>query len=627
MLWTYLAVSLVSIYLHNITMARFNNLLQISLTQDGHPSDISPQPLTYTSAQLREIFGSMKRCVPNYTALRTIKSLKINKRRIRFQKHQRHSQKRANLSNLATLPHEPQQPILSSKFLCFGMVNARSMSSIDLIMELVLREDLDFIVITETWLKHDDDLWLHTQGLSDLGYCCDSVQRLDRRGGGLLLMYKKSLAVKRIQGYKFRFSEHALWNISVANMQINCLAVYHPPSTTIPNSMFIDCFLDDVEPLISRKSNVFIIGDFNIHANDITDDDAIFLKEAMLSLGFDQHVTSPTHIAGNTIDLIFTESYSKLKVQNCVTIDFVSDHRMVICQSKINKISVPKEIVSSRKLLPDGLSTLTTDYDDHDILCAKDLMSAVTEYHLHLSQLRDKIMPSVERKISVRRKTPWFNVYIHNQKKVVRNRERSWLKYGEQHQWEAYKRERNRLKNLINFSKRSITSANVSKAWGNIKNLYSVLNSITESKQENPLPPNTSDEDLCEEFAVYFLDKILNIRKLFDGIPPLDPPLSGVPTLRKFSVLTANEVKAIINSMKKKSSELDPLPTHIIKSNLDTFLPAITKIVNLSLNTGSFDITWKHAIVKPLLKKKGLELIHKNYRPVSNLQFLSKIVE
>ena len=35
----------------------------------------------------------------------------------------------------------------------------------------------------------------------------------------------------------------------------------------------------------------------------------------------------------------------------------------------------------------------------------------------------------------------------------------------------------------------------------------------------------------------------------------------------------------------------------------------------------------KHAVVKPLLKKLDLELINKNYRPVSNLSFLSKLIE
>ena len=42
---------------------------------------------------------------------------------------------------------------------------------------------------------------------------------------------------------------------------------------------------------------------------------------------------------------------------------------------------------------------------------------------------------------------------------------------------------------------------------------------------------------------------------------------------------------------------------------------------------GEFCEEWKTAIVKPLLKKPGLDLINKNYRPISNLPFISKLVE
>ena len=56
-------------------------------------------------------------------------------------------------------------------------------------------------------------------------------------------------------------------------------------------------------------------------------------------------------------------------------------------------------------------------------------------------------------------------------------------------------------------------------------------------------------------------------------------------------------------------------------------LGVITKIVNISLTTGAFSQSWKTAVICPLLKKAGLELILRNYRPVSNLCFLSKVVE
>ena len=56
-------------------------------------------------------------------------------------------------------------------------------------------------------------------------------------------------------------------------------------------------------------------------------------------------------------------------------------------------------------------------------------------------------------------------------------------------------------------------------------------------------------------------------------------------------------------------------------------LPAITKIINLSLTSGQFAEEWKCALINPLLKKLGLDLLFSNYRPVSNLQYISKLTE
>lgn len=73
---------------------------------------------------------------------------------------------------------------------------------------------------------------------------------------------------------------------------------------------------------------------------------------------------------------------------------------------------------------------------------------------------------------------------------------------------------------------------------------------------------------------------------------------------------------------------MDPLPTNLVCNLLPTLSPIITDIVNAALNSGCFPSTLKSAIVKPLLKKPGLDReVLKNYRPVSNLSFVSKVIE
>ena len=76
-----------------------------------------------------------------------------------------------------------------------------------------------------------------------------------------------------------------------------------------------------------------------------------------------------------------------------------------------------------------------------------------------------------------------------------------------------------------------------------------------------------------------------------------------------------------------KSCEDDPIPTTLLKSILPSVLPVLTALVNGSMQTGVFPEDLKQALVKPLLKKANLDLVDKNYHPISNFEFVGKIIE
>ena len=144
---------------------------------------------------------------------------------------------------------------------------------------------------------------------------------------------------------------------------------------------------------------------------------------------------------------------------------------------------------------------------------------------------------------------------------------------------------------------------------------------------QNPLPPNKTDQQLAEDFAGYFLSKIKKIRESFTNTPHYETLQHRVPRFTSFCPLTESEVHTVIMRIKNKHCKLDTMRMSIVKQILEASLPAITQIVNMSLTNGEFCENWKVAVVKPLLKKPGLNLISKNYRPISNLPFISKLVE
>ena len=84
----------------------------------------------------------------------------------------------------------------------------------------------------------------------------------------------------------------------------------------------------------------------------------------------------------------------------------------------------------------------------------------------------------------------------------------------------------------------------------------------------------------------------------------------------------------LLNSMPAKSSPMDCIPTIVLKSCADVFAPLIARLAALCFDEGVFPTRFKVASVTPLLKKKGLDCDDvANYRPISNLHTISKLVE
>ena len=117
---------------------------------------------------------------------------------------------------------------------------------------------------------------------------------------------------------------------------------------------------------------------------------------------------------------------------------------------------------------------------------------------------------------------------------------------------------------------------------------------------------------------------------LFHNVVPQDfttETCNVVASFGSFVSLSEDDVRALITSSKVTSCSLDPIPTTLLLKCIDTLLPVITKVINVSLESGYFPRDWKEAVVFPLLKKFGLELAFKNLRPISNLAFVSKLIE
>ena len=232
---------------------------------------------------------------------------------------------------------------------------------------------------------------------------------------------------------------------------------------------------------------------------------------------------------------------------------------------------------------------LNQEFQPHNINDTHNLSDLVNQFNNELQRVLNTVAPEKKMNISVRSNQPWYNNDVKRQHIVVRNREGAWTNYKLLSLWKAFKHERNINIRLPPFKKRQVYSKMVKDSKGYTKKLYKIVNELTGSKMENPMPPSDSNESSANHFADFFITKIDKIMERFTGTDAHSPPVSeGVLQLRKFSVLTEQEVAKIVSSLQTKSCELDPIPTKLFKEMLPTILPYLTKIINLSFDTGAF---------------------------------------
>jgi len=118
------------------------------------------------------------------------------------------------------------------------------------------------------------------------------------------------------------------------------------------------------------------------------------------------------------------------------------------------------------------------------------------------------------------------------------------------------------------------------------------------------------------------------------GLRSVHIPVPHVPHIHPSSHLTSltpvtvAEVERLIQTAPTKTFPLDILPTHLLKQCSPKLSTVIAHLANRSFETSRFLSSLKFGLVTPLLKKPGLDVTdYKNFRPITNLTTVSKILE
>ena len=159
-------------------------------------------------------------------------------------------------------------------------------------MEYFLSNNISMAIITESWLQNneEDACMLSTSEFCTSPFSAIPSNRQDRQGSGILLVHKKSYKANLIDEVFTCSFQATKFRIQIDNCNVTLLSIYHPPySTTNPvtNRMFIDDIIEwicDQLVMSDDDNKLIILGDFNIHVNDKSDENAHNFMDIIMAL-------------------------------------------------------------------------------------------------------------------------------------------------------------------------------------------------------------------------------------------------------------------------------------------------------------------------------------------------------
>ena len=161
--------------------------------------------------------------------------------------------------------------------------------------------------------------------------------------------------------------------------------------------MTASTFIDEISSLLTERipnlSNFIILGDFIINTIETTTADDTIFNNTMAALRHEQHIHSPTHKLGNTLDLIFTQLHGEVKVTNATTHGYISDHCMVSIDLQLHKFRYPKQKKTIRDKTRNTTKALLTNFNAPTLDPNDYLDQACNKFNTELHNALEKTAP------------------------------------------------------------------------------------------------------------------------------------------------------------------------------------------------------------------------------------------
>lgn len=479
------------------------------------------------------------------------------------------------------------------------------------------------ILVSESWLKP----CLPSNAYSLPGFRLIRNDRTGSRGGGVAIYLRSHFPFKVIntsaQPPPLQAGEHLFLEVTLSHTKV-LLGVYYSHSYRVN---FFPSFENILEKLVPSYSHCIIMGDFNTCLLK-KDSRAASMESLVKSCNLHILPLSATHHVPNKepslLDLIIVSSFDHTVKHGQCSADFFSYHDLIFLSYKIRPPKAKPKVILQRsfggmdqvKFLEDAdnqdwTSVLNASTMDDKVNCFNSIITRLFDIHAPFRLIKLKHTPA-----------PWLTDEI---KTLIHRKSVANTKYKtvpSEYNKAKYYDSRNRCNRVCRDAQRrhiheSVSDEDPAKVWKFLRSL-----GVGKSRQDT-VPGDLDINSLNQHFSSTSCISDLGKANTLNHLSSLPIPDHS---LFLFSQVTAVEVKKSILSISSNAVGVDGISRNMLIPILDIILPILCHLFNYSLSNGSFPSIWKEAQVIPLPKKSNPKSFSE-YRPISILPFLSKVLE
>jgi hypothetical protein len=398
--------------------------------------------------------------------------------------------------------------------------------------------------------------------------------------------------------------------------------------------MFFDDVSDVLDHLATYVEPIYLVGDANVRLDRPTEANTIQFNNVLTAHGLVNRVTAVTHDKGGALDIVAVRESMMSRV-DVVDAD-LSDHRLLTWTAPFARPRPIYSTITSRPWSRLKVSVLRAALVASPVCCSESWSGLSVDemaqlYNTELTTIVDRLVPVRTSRYRRRPSDPWFDDDCRVAKRCVRLFEREARRASRRASDTAaaaaiakWRERRRAYRGLLKQKREEFWKTKVTAERSAPRRLWRSIDVLL-GRGSSPSSAAISAGDAHQ----FFDDKVAGVRASTSDAPP--PTFSAAPAnsrLHVFRPLTIDDVIAAVRLLPDKQCASDPLPTRLLKDNIDLLGPFLVELFNRSFESGTVPEVFKSAYITPLLKKPDMDSAEaKSYRPISNLSVISKLLE